>query len=178
MKLSEEAEEFGTSVVTNPEEARDHIRDLEALMTNIKEKVEVGDTKNLLRETLENRKTRLAATFPALDATNVNIISQAIKDKEFKILLPRMENMENLLEELLPSGEMPPASKVVQKIQEEDAMTETNKGLIAELFDALEIAHDQLATACSLLGRLSCTLKPGKLSLLLRASIRPLIQLK
>ena len=65
-----------------------------------------------------------------------------------------MENTENLLEELLPSSEMPPASKVVQKIQEEDVMTETDKGLIAELFDALEIAHDQLATACSLLGRL------------------------
>ena len=88
MKSSEEAEEFGTSVVTNPEEARDHVRDLEALMTNIKEKVEAGDMKNLLRETLENMKTMLAATFPALDAADVNIVSQAIKDKEFKVLLP------------------------------------------------------------------------------------------
>ena len=57
-------------------------------------------------------------------------------------------------------------------------MAETDKGLIAELFNALEIAHDQSATACSLLGRLSRTLKPSQLSLLLRASIRPLIQLR
>ena len=146
-KSSEEAEEFGLSAVTNPEEAKDHIRDLEALMMNIKEKVEVGDTENLLRETLENMKTRLVAIFPALDATYINIISQAIKDKEFNVLLPRTEDTENLLEELLPSGEMPPASKVVQAVQGEDAMTETDKGLIAELFDALEIAHDQLAMA-------------------------------
>ena len=72
--------------------------------------------KNLLRETLENMKTRLVATFPALDAANINIISQAIKDKEFKVLLPQTENTENLLEELLPSGKMPPASKVVQEV--------------------------------------------------------------
>ena len=177
-KSSEEAEEFGLSGVINPEEAKDHTRDLEALMMNIKERVKVGDTENLLRETLENMKTRLAATFPALDATDINSVFQAIKDKEFKVLLPRTEEVENLLEELLPSNEMPPALEVVQAVQGEDVITETDKGLIAELFDALEIAHDQLATACSLLGRLSHTLKPGQLSLLLRASIRPLIQLR
>ena len=39
------------------------------------------------------------------------------------------------------------------------------------------MAHDQLATACGLLGRLSHTLKPSQLMLVIKANIRPLIQL-
>ena len=85
---SGEVKETGLMGVLNPEEAKDHTTDLEALMVNIEERVKVGDTENLLRETLENMKTRLAATFPALDAHDINIIFPAIKDKEFKVLLP------------------------------------------------------------------------------------------
>ena len=63
-------------------------------------------------------------------------------------------------------------------VQEEDTLTETDQELIAELFDALETAHEQLATGCGLIRRLSRTLKPSQLMILLKASIRPLIQVK
>ena len=56
-------------------------------------------------------------------------------------------------------------------------LTESDQGLIMELFNTLETAHDQLATACSLLGRLSHTLKLSQLMTIIKASIRPLIQL-
>ena len=49
--------------------------------------------------------------------------------------------------------------------------------MIGELFNTLEMAHDQLATACGLLGRLSRTLKPGQLMLVIKAISRLLIQL-
>ena len=58
------------------------------------------------------------------------------------------------------------------------SLSKTDQELIAELFDSLETAHDQLATASGLLGRLSHTLKPPQLILVLKASIRPLIQLR
>ena len=112
-KSSDDTEEHGSSAVTNPQEAKDHIMDLEALMKNMKEKIEAGNTTDLLRQTLENIKTRLVSTFPSLDSTDVNIVFNAIKDKELKVLLPRMEDTEVLLEELLPSGEVPSASNVV-----------------------------------------------------------------
>ena len=99
-KSSEETEEHSLSAITNPEEAKDHIMDLEALMKNIKEKIETGDTTNLLKQFLENMKTRLVATFPSLDSADVNIVSNAVKDKEFKVLLPHTEDTEVLLEEL------------------------------------------------------------------------------
>ena len=87
-----DTEEHGSSAVTNPEEAKDHIMDLEALMKNMKEKIEAGDMTDLLKQTLENMKTRLVATFSSLDTADVNIVTNAVKDKEFKVLLPRTED--------------------------------------------------------------------------------------
>ena len=57
-------------------------------------------------------------------------------------------------------------------------MSEADQKIVAELFKSLEIAHDQIATACGLLGRLSRTMRPDQLMTIIRASIRPLIQLK
>ena len=56
-------------------------------------------------------------------------------------------------------------------------MTEADQRVVAELFKSLETTHNQLATACGLLGRLSRTLNPEQLMTIIKASIRPLIQL-
>ena len=56
-KTSEEAEDIGLSAVINPDEAREHVKDLEALMSNIEERVKAGNTVNLLNKTLNNMKT-------------------------------------------------------------------------------------------------------------------------
>ena len=177
-KSSDDTEEYGFSPVTNPEEARDHISDLEALIVNIKGKIESGDTRDLLKQTLENMKTRLVATFPSMDTADINIIMNAVKDKEFKVLLPRTEETEALLEELLPENEIPPAADVVRAVRETDTLSGEDQELIAELFDTLESVHDQLATVSGLIGRLACKLKPNQLMLVLKSSIRPLIQLR
>ena len=177
-KSSNETEEDGFSPVTNPEEAKDHISDLEALMVNIKGKIESGDTRDLLKETLENMRTRLVATFPSLDTADINIIINAVKDKEFKVLLPRTEETEALLEELLPENELPPAADVARAVREIDTLSGEDQELIVELFDTLEVVHDQLATVSGLIGRLARKLKPNQLMLVLKSSIRPLIQLR
>ena len=177
-KSSKETEEEGFSPVTNPEEAKDHISDLEALMVNIKGKIESGDMRNLLKETLENMRTRLVATFPSLDTADTNIIINAVKDKEFKVLLPRTEETEDLLEELLPENEIPLAADVARAVREIDTLSGEDQELITEVFDTLEVVHDQLATISGLIGRLARKLKPNQLMLVLKSSIRPLIQLR
>ena len=118
------------------------------------------------------------ATIPAMETADVDIVLQAIKDRNFHILSPRTETGENLLEELLPSDDIPSALGVIQTVQGTDTLSKKDQELIAELFDSLETAHDQLATASGLLGRVSRTLKPPQLILVLKASIRPLIQLR
>ena len=177
-KSPDETEEQRLLAITNPQEARDHVMDLESLMNNMKEKIETGNMTDLLKQTIENMKIWLVSTFPSLESADVNIITNAIKDKEYKVLLPRMEDTEVLLEELLPSSDVPSASSVVREIQDVDTLSANNQELIAELFDSLETVHDQLAMASRLIGRLARTLKPNQLMLVLKASVRPLIQLK
>ena len=104
------------------------------------------------------------------------MVTGAIKDKCFKVL-PRSDELDKILEEILPTEEVPSASGVVHLAKRVETLTKANQRVIVELFEALEIAHDQLATACSLLGRLSRTLKPEQLMVIIKASIRPLIQL-
>ena len=123
-------------------------------------------------------KTRLVATFPSLDTADINIIINAVKDKEFKVLLPQTEETEALLEELLPESEIPPAADVARAVREIDTLSGEDQELIAELFDTLEAVHDQLATVSGLIGRLARKLKPNQLTLVLKSSIRPLIQLR
>ena len=106
-----------------------------------------------------------------METTDIDIVLQAIKDKNFHVLSPRTETGEKLLDELLPSNDIPSTSGVIQTVQGADTLSKTDQELIAELFDSLETAHNQLATASGLLGRLSHTLKPPQLILVLKASI-------
>ena len=115
----------------------------------------------MLDETLRGIKARLATTTPAMEAAHIDTVTQSIRDKDFKVLSPRSDEVEKLLEEILPGDEIPGTPGVIQAVQEGETLTNTDQGLIGELFDTLEMTHNQLATACSLLGRLSCTLKPS-----------------
>ena len=163
--------------VVNPKEAEAHANNLDLIMTNIEKQVKAGDTRGLLDKILGDIKSMLATTTLVMEATNINTMAKSIKDRHFKVLAPRSDEVEKLLEEILPSDEVPRAPSVIHSVQEQETLKEADQGLITELFDTLETAHDQLATACGLLGRLSRTLEPSQLMIVIKASIRPLVQL-
>ena len=66
----------------------------------------------------------------------------------------------------------------MKKIEDPDDLTTEDRTLITEVFDSLEIVHSELASACSALSSLSRSLKPKQLMMVLKASTRPLIQIK
>ena len=57
-------------------------------------------------------------------------------------------------------------------------INEQQKNDIGEVFDNLEIAHEYLGRSCRLMAGLSRTLTSKQLILLLKTTIRPLIQVK
>ena len=85
--------------------------------------------------------------------------------------------MDQILEEILPSEDIPGAPEVLRAAQEGGGISKEDQRVVAELFRSLEVAHDHMATVCGLLSRLSRTLKPEQLLTIIKASIRPLIQL-
>ena len=105
-------------------------------------------------------RARLVSTFPSLKTADINIIIDAIKDKEFTVLLPRTEETEALLDELLPENDIPSATDVTQAVGEIDTLSKEDQEVIAEVFDTLEVVHNQLATVSGLIGVLARKLKP------------------
>ena len=172
---SEEEELHGFINLT---EAKAHVKALEDQMAKIRRKVEEKETTGLLDETLEAFKQILSDLTPSMQLADTGTIAKAIRDKYFHTLLPRSDEMEETLQEILPDEELPGAPEVIRTAEMKKEMSEEDKILVAELFSNLEVAHDHMATACSLLSRLSRTLDPPQLLTIVHASIRPLIQLK
>ena len=132
-------------------------------MTMIQEQVKEGDTVDLLERAMSNMKTTLANTIPTMQLANISMVTRALQDKCFNILLPRPDELDQVLEEILPNEEVPSTPDVIQSAQRVETLTEADQRVIAELFETLETTHNQLATACGLLGRLSRTLYPKQL---------------
>ena len=81
------------------------------------------------------------------------------------------------MEEILPNEDIPGAPEVLRVVQEGGKISKEDQKVVAELFGSLKVAHNHMATACGLLSRLSRILKPEQLLTIIKASIRPLIQL-
>ena len=141
----------------------------------IGEQVEKQDTADLLDKALNDMKENLATLTLMMQLADTSTVTWAIRDKCFNVLLPRSDELDQILEEIIPNEEILDIQEVLCAAQKEGEMSEADQRIVAELFESLEIAHDQMATACGLLGRLSRTLKPDQLLTIIKASIRPLI---
>ena len=65
-KLAVEEEGDELHSVVNPLEAKSHISSLDQVMTLIQERVETGDTKDLVERVIRDIKTTLANTTPMM----------------------------------------------------------------------------------------------------------------
>ena len=162
----------------NPVEARAHADLLDRIMTMIEEQVEKKDTADLLEKALNDVKEGLTNLTPTMQLADQSMVMRAVRDKCFNVLLPRSDELDQILVEIIPNEDIPGAPDVLRVVQKGGDMSEADQKVVAELFESLEIAHDQMATACGLLGRLLRMLNPDQLMTIIRASIRPLIQLK
>ena len=91
----------------------------------------------------------------------------------------RPQTDENLqkLEELMPPDEIPRGTDVASSIHEMEPLSDEQREQIGELFDDMEVAHEHIACSCSTLGILSRMVKSKQLFLLLKVSVRLLIQM-
>ena len=161
----------------NPDEARARVEALEKLMTKIEDEVTKPATSGLLDTILGDLKDVLSSLTPMMQLADIVTVSKAIGEKNFSILLPKSDTIDQILEEQISSEDIPEASEVLKTTQREEKMSQEDQQLVAELFSNLEVAHDHAATVCGLLSRLSRKLKPEQLLTIVKASIRPLVQL-
>ena len=99
-----------------------------------------------------------------------------IRDPSCLILREQTEEVRERLEEILPDSDIPSGRDIIKNIEDVEALNKQQKHDIGEIFDNLEIAHEYLGRTCRLMGGLSRTLSSKQLLLLLKTTIRPLIQ--
>ena len=171
---NEEEDIHGT---INPDKARAHVEAMEKLMMKIEVEVRESTTPGLLDTILGDLKDVLSNLIPQMQLADIVTVSKAIRNKNFSTLLPKSDVIDQILKEQLSSRDIPEASEVLKTAQREEKMSQQDQKLVAELFSNLEVAHDHAATACGLLSRLSRKLKLEQLLTIVKASIRPLVQL-
>ena len=145
--------------VINPLEAKSHVDTLDQIMVIIQERVDSGNSDELAETTIERVKATLASTLYMMQDADMLTVIKAVKDRSFKVLLLRSDKVDQMLEEILPTEELLRATDVIPAMEAEELLTESDQILMAQLFEVLEVPHEQLTTACSLLGRLLRTLR-------------------
>ena len=121
-------------------------------------------------------KTQIANHIPGAEEVDPNGILNTIRDPSCLILREPTEEVREKLEEIVPDSDIPSGKDIIQDIEGVGTLNEQQKRDIGEIFDNLEIAHEYLGRSCGLMGGLSRTLTSKQLLLLLKTTIRPLIQ--
>ena len=62
-------------------------------------------------------KEILATLTPTMQLADTITVSQAIRDKSFKVLLPRSVTLDQILEEILPNEDIPGTPEVLRVAQ-------------------------------------------------------------
>ena len=132
--------------------------------TEIKDKVH-----DAMRQAILAYKQEIEKLIPGMDKADTDAVWRSIKDKVGLCIYPQTEDSDRKLEYLVPDEEVPSASGILKAIEEPEDLTAEDRTLITELFDSLEVAHSELASVCSVLGRLSKNLKPRQLMVVLES---------
>ena len=112
--------------VINPLEAKSHINNLDQIMAMIQERVDSGNTNDLTGTVIKRIKMTLANTLRMMQEADVITVAMVVKDKSFKVLLPRYEELDQVLEEILPTEEVPRATDVIQAVEAEEPLVESD----------------------------------------------------
>ena len=92
---------------------------------------------------------------PSMMEANILDILCSIRDPTCLEIHSHSEEVEGLLEELIPSEEIPSGSSIISSMTDEKTLSDEEKEMICKLFEMLETAYDQLQRACGLIAALS-----------------------
>ena len=177
IKIEEEVEmEVEPHHAINLIEARHHVQRLNEALQMMEAKIKGGKIKDVLKDTIQEFKETICMVMPSMMKANVLDILCSIRDPTCLAICPHSEEVEGLLEELISSEEIPSSSSIIRSMTDERTLSDKEKKMICKLFKMLETAYDQLGRACGFIGALSQKLNSNQLMTVLKASVRPVIQ--
>ena len=142
------------------------------MATNIEEWIA-----NAMELAITDLKVEVVKQIPVVEEADTIGILKSIRDPSCLAMREQTEEVVAKLEGILPELDTTSGKEVMEAIDEVVPLTKEQRQDIREVFDNLEIAHEYLGQSCGLIGALSCSLSSRQLLLLLKASVRPLVQI-
>ena len=138
----------------NEAEARQYSLALDDIIIKMGMEIK-NEVHDAMREAILAYKQEIEKLIPGMDKADTDVVWHSIKDKVGLCIYPQTEDSNRKLECLIPDKEVLSDSRILKAIEDLEDLTAEDRILITELFDSLEVAHSELASACSALGRLS-----------------------
>ena len=173
----DEGQEVETHKALNPIEARHHVQCLNEAMLNIEARIQGGEIKDILKDTIQEIKDTISIVMPHMKDAVVLDVLRSIKDPTCLAICPQSEEIEGLLEEIIPSKEIPSGDSIIRSLPDEIILLDSDGELITELFETLETVYDNIGRACGLIGVLLRSLNSSQLFTVLKASVRPVVHI-
>ena len=117
----------------NPIEARHHVQRLNEAMLNMEARIQGGEIKDILKDTIQEIKDAICMVMPSMkDAAMLDIL-RSIKDPTCLAIRPHSEEVEGLLEEIIPNEDIPSGGSIIRSIPDETILSDQDKQLIGKL---------------------------------------------
>ena len=174
--VEEAEEEIPLHGSINEDEAKAYRECLDKIFEDLAKNIE-DNIANALELAIIDLRAVITKHITGTEEVDTASILKTIQDLSCLVLREQTEDIMEKLEELLPDSETASGGDIIKTIEDVEALTEEQKHDIGEIFNNLEIAHEYLGRSCRLMGGLSRSLSSKQLLLLLKASMRPLIQI-
>ena len=161
--------------VINEEEAKRYRDGLDTIFKNLAKNIN-DNIGNAMELAVKDLTAHITNHIPSAAEVDPKGILSSIRDPSCLILRDQTEEVRQKLEEIIPESDIPRGKDIIQDIEGMGIINEQQKNDIGEIFENLEIAHEYLGRSCGLMAGLSRTLTSKQLLLLLKTTIRPLIQ--
>ena len=174
--MEEVDEEIPLHGTINKEESKLYRESLDKVFCNMATNIE-EHVANAMQLAITDLKVEVVKQIPGVDEADTIAILKSIWDPSCLAMREQTKEVVAKLEEILPESDTTSGNVVIEDINEVEPLTKEQRQDIGEVFDNLKITHEHFGQSCGLIGVLSCPLSSRQLLLLLKASVRPLVQI-
>ena len=173
--VEEGDQEIPLNGAINEEESKLYIQSLDKVFHDMATNIEEG-TVNAMELAITDLKLAMIKQIPGAEEADTRCILRAMRDPSCLAVRKQTKEIEAKLEEILPESDIISGEEIIRDIDEVEPLTKEQRQDIWEVFENPDIAHEHLSWSCGLIGALSHSLSSKQFLLLLKASIRPLVQ--
>ena len=169
-----EKEMTTSSGPTNIREVRAYENKLDEIFKNFKNLLK-EDNRNALRSNISEVKQHMTRQFSSMAATDIDIVMACIKDRTC-IYMRNLEHQEGA-RSLDPDDDIPSGPDILKQLPPEKRYTKAIKDNITSIFTHIANAQSEASLAAANIAALARMADADTLDTVLRAAVRPLVQI-